>query len=87
MNGDIAIPLTYYAAASTSATDMAQSGRQPRQPDYWAPEPRIFSVLTVRAIAGTLLDGQLAATVFPLGSSDRFQSTGTTTARDFLTST
>ncbi|KAH8032553.1 hypothetical protein HPB51_026006 [Rhipicephalus microplus] len=43
MNDDTAIPLTYYAAASTSATDTAQGGCQPRQPDYWVPEPRIFS--------------------------------------------
>ncbi|KAH8040330.1 hypothetical protein HPB51_010110 [Rhipicephalus microplus] len=27
-------PLTYYAAASTSATDTAQGGRRPLQPDY-----------------------------------------------------
>ncbi|KAH7932173.1 hypothetical protein HPB51_029486 [Rhipicephalus microplus] len=43
MNDDTAIPSTSYAAASTSATDTAQGGRRPRQPDYWAPEPRIFS--------------------------------------------
>ncbi|KAH8022318.1 hypothetical protein HPB51_023371 [Rhipicephalus microplus] len=43
MNDDTAIPLTHYAAATTSATDTAQGGRRPRQPDYWAPEPRIFS--------------------------------------------
>ncbi|KAH8027793.1 hypothetical protein HPB51_010358 [Rhipicephalus microplus] len=46
MNDDTAIPSTSYAAASTSATDMAQSGRRPRQPDYCAPEPRIFSEKT-----------------------------------------
>ncbi|KAH8029930.1 hypothetical protein HPB51_005929 [Rhipicephalus microplus] len=39
MNDDTAISLSYYAAASTSATDTAQGGRRPRQPDYWAPEP------------------------------------------------
>ncbi|KAH7931710.1 hypothetical protein HPB51_029738 [Rhipicephalus microplus] len=38
-----AIPLTYCAAASASATDMALGGRRLRQPDYWAPEPWIFS--------------------------------------------
>ncbi|KAH8023785.1 hypothetical protein HPB51_016839 [Rhipicephalus microplus] len=43
MNDDTAIPLTHNAAASTSATDTAQGGRRPRQPNYWAPEPRIFS--------------------------------------------
>ncbi|KAL3193901.1 hypothetical protein MRX96_000183 [Rhipicephalus microplus] len=43
VNDDTAIPLTYYAVASTSATNTAQGGRTPRQPDYWAPEGRIFS--------------------------------------------
>ncbi|KAH8040136.1 hypothetical protein HPB51_009392 [Rhipicephalus microplus] len=43
MNDDTAIQLTYYAAASTSATDTAQGGCRPRQPDYWAPELWIFS--------------------------------------------
>ncbi|KAH8021631.1 hypothetical protein HPB51_016027 [Rhipicephalus microplus] len=46
MNDDTAMPLTYYAAASTSATDTAQGGRRPRQPDYWALKPRIFSSKT-----------------------------------------
>ncbi|KAH8026566.1 hypothetical protein HPB51_021976 [Rhipicephalus microplus] len=55
INDDTAIPLTYNAAASTSATYTAQGGRRPRQPDYRTPEPRIFSgesvPLTMYAIA------------------------------------
>ncbi|KAH8026673.1 hypothetical protein HPB51_023913 [Rhipicephalus microplus] len=43
MNDDTAMPLTYYAAASASATYMAQGGCRLRQSDYWAPEPRVFS--------------------------------------------
>ncbi|KAH8039545.1 hypothetical protein HPB51_007447 [Rhipicephalus microplus] len=43
MNDDTTTPLTYFAAASTSATDTAQGGYRHRQPGYWAPEPRNFS--------------------------------------------
>ncbi|KAL3244528.1 hypothetical protein MRX96_002287 [Rhipicephalus microplus] len=42
MTDDTASPLTGYAAASTSATNMPQGGHRPRQLNYWMPEPRIF---------------------------------------------